>query len=78
MIARKVPFNPLSFGETAVGYYLASLPEDLPGRIRELTDHYAGVLAFEDGRLHHDGCRQDAGGHRLGVLLSAGGRAKVA
>jgi len=70
--------NPLSFGETAGGYYFASLPEDLPGHIRELTDHYAGVLTYEDGRLHHDGRRLGAGGHRPRVVLPAGGRAKVA
>ena len=46
--------NPLSFGETAGGFYFASLPEELPGRVMSLTDRYAGVLAYRDGELQHD------------------------
>jgi len=46
--------NPLSFGETAGGYYFASLPEELPGRVTEIKDHYAGVLTLgDDGLRHH-------------------------
>ncbi len=48
--------NPLHFGETAGGYYFASLPEDLPGKVCAITDDYAGVLTYRDGRLVHDAC----------------------
>lgn len=46
--------NPLSFGETAGGYYFASLPEGLPGYVTEIRDHYAGVLTLGDDGLRHD------------------------
>jgi glucosamine 6-phosphate synthetase-like amidotransferase/phosphosugar isomerase protein len=46
--------NPLSFGETAGGYYFASLPEGLPGHVTEIKDRYAGVLTLGDDRLRHD------------------------
>jgi glucosamine 6-phosphate synthetase-like amidotransferase/phosphosugar isomerase protein len=46
--------NPLSFGETNSGFYFASLPEELPGRVRSITDHYAGVLIYQDGELQHE------------------------
>jgi glucosamine 6-phosphate synthetase-like amidotransferase/phosphosugar isomerase protein len=58
LIVRKA--NPLCFGETAAGYYFASLPEDLPGKAACLTDDYAGVLVYERGRLRHIG-------HRIGA-----------
>ena len=41
--------NPLSFGETTGGYYFASLPEGLPGRVVSITDQYVGVLVYQDG-----------------------------
>ena len=46
--------NPLSFGETAGGYYFASLPVELPGKVVSLTDRYAGVLTLGDDGLRHD------------------------
>jgi hypothetical protein len=46
--------NPLSFGETGGGYYFASLPEGLPGRVTEIKDQYAGVLTLGDDGLRHD------------------------
>jgi len=46
--------NPLSFGETAGGFYFASLPEELPGRVTEIKDHYAGVLVIDGKKLLHD------------------------
>ena len=46
--------NPLSFGETAGGYYFASLPEGLPGCVMEIRDHYAGVLTPGDDGPRHD------------------------
>ncbi len=46
--------NPLAFGETAGGFYFASLPEGLPGKVMSLTDRYAGVLTYRDGELQHD------------------------
>ena len=46
--------NPLSFGETAGGYYFASLPEGLPGCVTEIRDHYAGVLTLGDDGLRHE------------------------
>ena len=46
--------NPLCFGETNSGYYLASLPGELPGRPMWLNNQYAGVLAYRDGELKHD------------------------
>jgi glucosamine 6-phosphate synthetase-like amidotransferase/phosphosugar isomerase protein len=46
--------NPLSFGETKGGFYFASLPEDLPGKVSPIRDRYAGVLTLDDGGLRHD------------------------
>lgn len=46
--------NPLCFGETAGGYYFASLPEGLPGKVREIIDAYAGVLTLGDDGLRHE------------------------
>lgn len=46
--------NPLHFAETRSGFYFASLPEELPGKVIALTDRYAGVLTFDDGRLRHN------------------------
>jgi glucosamine 6-phosphate synthetase-like amidotransferase/phosphosugar isomerase protein len=50
---------PLSFGETAGGVYFASLPEDLPGAVMHVSDHYAGVLVSEGARLKHVAYRID-------------------
>ena len=33
--------NPLHVGETGRGYYLASLPDELPGQVHEVTNHQA-------------------------------------
>ncbi|HBO44124.1 MAG TPA: hypothetical protein DD670_09370 [Planctomycetaceae bacterium] len=46
--------NPLSFGQTAGGYYFASLPEGLPGHVAEIRDQYAGVLSVGEEGLGHD------------------------
>jgi len=46
--------NPLSFGETAGGYYFASLPEGLPGRPVPIRDRYAGTLKILGEHLSHD------------------------
>ena len=46
--------NPLSFGESKGGFYFASLPEDLPGKVISIRDRYAGVLTFDNGSLRHD------------------------
>jgi glucosamine--fructose-6-phosphate aminotransferase (isomerizing) len=46
--------NPLSFGETARGFYFGSLPDELPGKVTTVADQYAGVLTYRDGRLFHD------------------------
>lgn len=43
--------KPLHFGESTRGFYFASLPDGLPGNVLPVTDHYAGVLRFERGRL---------------------------
>ncbi len=46
--------NPLAFAETKRGFYFASLPEELPGRVLSITDRYAGVLTLGDEGLRHD------------------------
>ncbi len=46
--------NPLSFGETAGGYYFASLPGELPGGVTPIKDRYVGVLTLGDDGLQHD------------------------
>ncbi|MCX7669674.1 MAG: class II glutamine amidotransferase [Anaerolineae bacterium] len=46
--------NPLCFSETPGGFYFASLPGELPGRVLSITDEYAGVLAYQDGELKHE------------------------
>ena len=46
--------NPLCFGETKGGFYFASLPEELPGKVIPIRDRYAGVLTLDDGGLRHD------------------------
>ena len=45
--------KPLCFSETAGGFYFASLPGGLPGRVMAVKDHYAGVLAFDGHGLRH-------------------------
>jgi glucosamine--fructose-6-phosphate aminotransferase (isomerizing) len=45
--------NPLSFGETKHGFYFGSLPGELPGKVIELRDQYAGLLTFEHGEVRH-------------------------
>jgi len=46
--------KPLSFGETAGGYYFGSMPGGLPGRVRTLTDCYAGMLVYDARGLRHE------------------------
>ena len=42
--------NPLCFGETNGGFYFGSLPDELPGEVMSITDHYAGVLTYRRRR----------------------------
>ena len=46
--------KPLVFGQTVGGLYFASLPGGLPGKVTAVTDRYAGVLTYRDGRLFRD------------------------
>jgi glucosamine 6-phosphate synthetase-like amidotransferase/phosphosugar isomerase protein len=46
--------NPLCFGETAAGFYFASLPGVLPGQVVALRERYTGVLAYANGELRHE------------------------
>lgn len=46
--------NPLSFGETAGGFYFGSLPRELPGTTLAIHDRYAGVLTFAGDELKHE------------------------
>ena len=46
--------RPLHFGEGRTGFYFASLPEGLPGRVQAITDHSVHVLTYESGALHLD------------------------
>jgi len=46
--------NPLWFGETAGGFYFASAPGELPGRVGSVKNDYAGVLTYRDGVLNHE------------------------
>ena len=46
--------NPLHFGETKGGFYFASLPEELPGKVIPIRDRYTGVLTLDDRGLRHD------------------------
>ena len=43
--------NPLCFSETPGGFYFASLPAGLPGKVFSITDEYAGVLRLEGGTV---------------------------
>jgi len=45
--------NPLCFCETPGGFYFASLPDSLPGRVLSITDQYAGLLKLEGGVTTH-------------------------
>jgi glucosamine--fructose-6-phosphate aminotransferase (isomerizing) len=45
--------NPLCFCETPNGFYFASLPAGLPGKVFSITDGYAGVLRLEGGSIKH-------------------------
>lgn len=43
--------RPLHYGETRDGFYFASLPEGLPGRVHAVRDHAVLVLAATDETL---------------------------
>ena len=45
--------NPLCFSETPGGFYFASLPAGLPGRVFLVTDRYASVLRLKGGSITH-------------------------
>lgn len=47
--------RPLHFGETRDGFYFASLPEGLPGRVQSLKDHSVWVLADHEAGLRING-----------------------
>ena len=44
--------RPLHFGQAREGYYFASLPQGLPGRVQAVADRTARVLTYTDGGLH--------------------------
>lgn len=56
--------RPLHFGEGRDGYYFASLPEGLPGRVMPVVDSCTRVLTFDTGGLHLAGDRIEAGARR--------------
>lgn len=43
--------RPLCFGQGRHGYYIASLPEGLPGRAQAVPDRVSYVLGYQDGEL---------------------------
>jgi len=43
--------KPLHFGEAKHGFYFASLPDELPGKIRPINDGYVGMLTRSDAGL---------------------------
>jgi glucosamine--fructose-6-phosphate aminotransferase (isomerizing) len=45
--------NPLCFSETPGGFYFASLPAGLPGKVFSITDEYTSVLRLEGGSVRH-------------------------
>jgi glucosamine--fructose-6-phosphate aminotransferase (isomerizing) len=47
--------NPLCFSETPGGFYFASLPAGLPGKVCSITDEHASVLRLEGGSIKHQG-----------------------
>lgn len=47
--------RPLHFGEGRTGFYFASLPEGLPGRVDAVADGSVHVLAHQNGDLHWTG-----------------------
>ncbi len=47
--------RPLHCGEGREGWYLASLAQGLPGRVRAVSEHSTRVLAYEKGELRMDG-----------------------
>jgi len=47
--------RPLHFGHGRDGFYFASLPEGLPGRVRSVADGSTRVLAYQDGELSLEG-----------------------
>jgi amidophosphoribosyltransferase len=47
--------RPLHFGTAHHGYYFASLPDGLPGRVKVVIDRTTRVLAYENGRLYVEG-----------------------
>jgi amidophosphoribosyltransferase len=46
--------NPLHFGQTRGGFYFASLPEGLPGKVVAIRAAYSGVLTYHGGELRHE------------------------
>jgi glucosamine 6-phosphate synthetase-like amidotransferase/phosphosugar isomerase protein len=66
--------RPLHFGESRDGYYLASLPEGLPGSARSIVDLSAHILTFADGVLHRESGHIDEGPQRHELTAFKRGR----
>ena len=47
--------TPLHFGQARDGYYFASLPQGLPGRVQAVADRTARVLTYAKGGLRLEG-----------------------
>ena len=47
--------RPLHFGHGRDGFYFASLPDGLPGRVKPVADCSTRVLAYQDGELSLEG-----------------------
>ena len=63
LIARRG--RPLHFCQDREGFYLASLPQGLPGKVRSVADRTARVLTFDGiGSLESDAVRIGAEAHR--------------
>lgn len=61
--------RPLHWGQGRDGFYFASLPEGLPGKVRAIPDHSTRVLVYDDGvlRLDDDAVRLAGGGAHSGL-----------
>jgi len=47
--------RPLCFGHDTDGYYFASLPDGLPGKVQSVVDGSTCVMAYRNGQLGLDG-----------------------
>ena len=46
--------KPLHFGQTKGGFYFASMPEGLPGKVLSICAASSGVLTYHGGHLRHE------------------------